>query len=457
VPNNQRRLIIFDLDGVLIDTKPLHYAALNEALADVSSKFIISWEDHIKVYDGLNTREKLRLLTLNSGLPENKHDFVWLRKQEHTIDAFGNIVPSERLIALMKTLREKGFLLACCTNSIRRSAYVVLARLGVIEYLDLIVSNQDVPRGKPCPDMFWNAMVTMNVLPENTLILEDSPPGLIAANTSGANVLQIRNPTDVTVERITSAFAGEKAPNIQWKESTMNVLIPMAGAGSRFAQAGYKSPKPLIDVEGKPMILRVVENLNIHARYIFVVQAEHREKYQLDTLLNTVVPGCVIIETDGLTEGAACTTLLAKDYIDGDEKLIIANSDQIMDWSSLQFLYAMSERNADGGIITHTATHPKWSFAKVNEFGNITEVAEKKPISDMATVGVYYWAHGRDYVKYVEQMMEKNIRTNGEFYVCPAYNEAIADGKIIRPYHVHKMWGIGTPEDLQIYLGRGNT
>jgi dTDP-glucose pyrophosphorylase len=116
----------------------------------------------------------------------------------------------------------------------------------------------------------------------------------------------------------------------------------------------------------------------------------------------------------------------------------------------------MNETDADGGIITFTSTHPKWSFAKLNKYGFVTEVAEKNPISDIATVGVYFWKHGSDYVKYTEQMINKDIRVNNEFYVCPVYNEAIADGKKIRTFNIEKMWGIGTPEDLNYFLEKYN-
>ena len=135
----------------------------------------------------------------------------------------------------------------------------------------------------------------------------------------------------------------------------------------------------------------------------------------------------------------------------------MANSDQIIEWNSRQFIYDLMTKNADGGIATFKSTHPKWSYAKINEVGLVTEVAEKKPISDIATVGIYYWKHGSDFVKYAEQMIDKDIRTNGEFYVCPVFNEAILDNKRIFTSDIKKMWGVGTPEDLNYYLSnRGN-
>ena len=223
----------------------------------------------------------------------------------------------------------------------------------------------------------------------------------------------------------------------------------MAGAGSRFEQLGYTFPKPLIEVNGKPMIQKVVENLNLEGRHIFIVQKEHYEKYALKYLLPLIAPGCEIIQVDGVTEGAACTTLLAKHLIDNDAPLVTANSDQFIEFKSNDWAKKLSN---DGSILTFEATHPKWSFAKTDKDGFVTEVAEKKPISTCATTGIYYWKKGSDYIKYAEQMIEKDIRVNNEFYVCPVFNEAIKDGKKINTIAVQKMWGLGTPEDLRTYL-----
>jgi dTDP-glucose pyrophosphorylase len=145
---------------------------------------------------------------------------------------------------------------------------------------------------------------------------------------------------------------------------------------------------------------------------------------------------------------------LAKKLIDNNQPLLIANSDQFIEWDSNEFFYKMNETNAEGGIVTFRSTHPKWSFAKINEEGLVTEVAEKNPISDIATVGVYYWKRGSDYVKYAEQMIEKNNRVNNEFYVCPVFNEAIKGKTKIRIFEIEKMWGLGTPEDLNVFLSK---
>lgn len=239
----------------------------------------------------------------------------------------------------------------------------------------------------------------------------------------------------------------------------INVVIPMAGRGSRFEKAGYSFPKPLIDVNNDPMIKIIVDNLNIQCdsgvRYIFLVLKDHYDKFSLRYLLPLIVGGneCEIVVVDSVTEGAACTVLLARELIDNDDKLILANSDQWVYWNSAHFLNFMKEKDADGGIVTFHACHPKWSFAKVDEATNlVTEVAEKKPISNVATVGIYYFKKGSLFVKSAEQMINKDIRTNGEFYVCPVFNEVIQNGGRVYSYPVAEMKGLGTPEDLQRFL-----
>jgi dTDP-glucose pyrophosphorylase len=230
-----------------------------------------------------------------------------------------------------------------------------------------------------------------------------------------------------------------------------NVLIPMAGLGSRFAEKGYSLPKPLIKIFGKPMIQHVIDSLDIDGNYIFIVQKDHRVKYHLDDVLDEMAPGCIIVEVDGLTDGAARTTLFAKDVIDNDTPLVIANSDQVVVWSSLRF-QALLE-HSDGAVAVFKADDPKWSYVKVDN-ALVYEVAEKKVISNTANVGIYGWAKGSEYVKYAEQMIAKDIRTNNEFYVAPVYNEAIADGKRIVPFFVEEMHGIGTPQDMNDYISK---
>lgn len=446
------KLVIFDLDGVLMDSRDLHYHALNSAL-NACGEEEISYPDHLARYDGLSTRRKLVKLTEERGLSPEKYDEISALKQTMTLIDLYDYPENNKAIYVMEGLRQRGWNIAVASNAVRETVRTALHVMGLLHLVDFVMSNEDVKNHKPHPEMYWKCMIALDAHPKDTIIVEDSNVGRAGAIASGATLWPVKDSDSWSAEEFLEMIdLHDGYIKNRWTDKKMNVLIPMAGAGSRFQQAGYTFPKPLIEVHNKPMIQKVVENLNLDAHYIFIVQAEHYEKYNLKQVLELIAPGCDIVQVNGMTEGAACTTLLAKSLIDNDEPLVIANSDQIMEWDSSETMYAMSVGNIDGGIMTFKSTHPKWSYARLDDAGFVVEVAEKNPISDNATVGVYFWKHGSDYVKYAEQMIAKNIRTNGEFYVCPVFNEAIEDGKLIRPFFVEGMWGIGTPEDLHYYL-----
>lgn len=236
----------------------------------------------------------------------------------------------------------------------------------------------------------------------------------------------------------------------------LNIVVPMAGRGSRFAVAGYTDPKPLIPVHGTPMIQLVIENLRppVAHRFIFVCQVEHVAAYELDRLLAQWAPGSTIVAIDGVTEGAACTVLTAREHIDSDDALIIANSDQFVDHRMADYVEALGD--LDGLIMTMTADDPKWSFVEKDAEGLVTRVVEKEVISDEATVGIYSFARGRDFVRAADAMIAADERVNGEFYVAPVYGELIADGARIGTLAIGSvgagMYGLGTPDDLDAFL-----
>lgn len=233
----------------------------------------------------------------------------------------------------------------------------------------------------------------------------------------------------------------------------LNIVVPMAGEGSRFKERGYTFPKPLIELNGKPMIQVVVENIAPKAahKFTFICRKEHQDKYALRDLLNLIAGKCNIVAIDRVTEGAACTVLLACEYFNDTNELIIANSDQYVEADINDFIEDARKKKLDGSILAFNASHPKWSYAKLDEEGLVMEVAEKRPISNHATVGIYYYRQGKIFVEAAMSMIEKNIRVNNEFYVCPVYNEMILSGLRIGIYEIDvaKMHGMGTPEDLE--------
>lgn len=446
-------LCIFDCDGVILDFKEQHKDCLNKAIEEIAGKeFVISEEDHLKTFDGKKSHEKLAILN-SRGMPADYNELIWKKKQELTILALDDIEPDLNLISICRKLKEMGVKIACCSNSIRQTIEKALDKLGVWGYFDLIVSNEDCISPKGHPEIFWRAMIEFRALPEQTLVIEDSPVGLLAAYRSGAKVLRVKSPKDLNMKEIKESMSIEKGKS-KWVDKKMNVLLPCSGRGSRFSDAGYSLPKPLVDVKGKPMIQVVLECLNIEANYIFVIQKEHREKFNIDYTLRILEPNCKIIEIDGITEGAAISALYAKDLINNENPLIICNSDQWIKFSSSDFLYLMQEQKLDGGVLTFENISPKWSFLKNDENGFVCEVAEKRPISDRATCGLYFWRRGADFVESAEEMIAANERVLNEFYIFPTYSKMIEKGKKIKEYPVEDMAGLGTPEDLENFLKR---
>ena len=238
----------------------------------------------------------------------------------------------------------------------------------------------------------------------------------------------------------------------------LNIVIPMAGRGSRFADAGYTIPKPFIPVHGVPMIKVVMDNLapSEPHRFILVCQNDHIKEFDLDTKLKGYAKNVEVVGIDGITEGQVCTVLRAKSFFDNDEPLMTANSDQYIDFDINDYLKVMRQKDLDGMIMTMDSLDPKWSYAKTDERGFVTETAEKKVISNHATVGIYNFKRGRDLIASAEQMIADNIRVNNEFYTCPCYNYLVKDGKKIGVYSIGEeyngMYGIGIPKDLEFFI-----
>jgi len=238
--------------------------------------------------------------------------------------------------------------------------------------------------------------------------------------------------------------------------NTLNIVVPMAGRGSRFANAGYQAPKPLIRFGGRTMIQWVIENIrpNCSHRFIFICLAEHLKRYaHLRRELQRLCPGCEIITVNQVTEGAACTVLLARRFINNDHPLMIANSDQYVDLPIDSYLQRLENTKADGLIMTFWADHPKWSYCRLNPDGVVSCVVEKQVISNDATVGIYNFLRGKDFVTASDQMIARNLRVNGEFYVAPVYNQLVESGARILSMSTgflgNGMYGLGTPDDLE--------
>lgn len=235
--------------------------------------------------------------------------------------------------------------------------------------------------------------------------------------------------------------------------SHCEVIIPMAGEGQRFKDAGYKLDKPFLPVlDHKPMIQVVTENLrSLSGYFTYLVKPQHQARMELLISKMDIEGRCIPIAPH--SDGAVGTIIQARDRIAPEVPVIIANCDQLIEYDRGLWELHLSENRGHCIWCFGPASHPKWSYARI-EKGRVVEVAEKRPISETATVGVYYWAHWEDYVECADKMMSKGLRVNGEYYNAPVYNEAIAQGDFVTAFYPYRMIGLGTPEDLDAFVGR---
>jgi HAD superfamily hydrolase (TIGR01509 family) len=449
------------LDGVLTDSCDLHYITLNKAIEQIAgSIYQITREEHIHQYNGFNTVTKLKLLSEKKNLPWDLHASINALKQELTLHEFQTYKEDHDKIELLTRLQTLGYKLCCASNCKKASLHLILQKLGFLKFFSHILSNEDVEFPKPDGDIYLKCILLEKMSPQETIIIEDSFIGLMAAKKSGAYISHVRNSKEVTLSRILhdihyyqDSFNGIVRKTMF--RQMINVVIPMAGNGSRFASVGYKHPKPLIDVFGRPMISWVIQNIGIDAHYIFICKKDHYDHYHLDSLLHSLVPKCTIIQLDKTTEGAACTVLTAKDIIDNDHPLIIANSDQWLDWNSEEFIFNFLIKETYSSVKVSTFLSDgsqKWSYVHINDQHFVDFVKEKDPISIYGTTGIYMWRKGSDFVRSANKMILSNKRTNNEFYVAPVINEIIEEGALVTKEECKRFWSLGVPDDLHYFL-----
>lgn len=445
--------LLFDLDGVLIDLKELHRDSYITAWNKISPEAQIDIGFHALHLEARPTKDKVvlcnQILKRTASIPA-----VSALKQAMTEELISIFTGLSAVTDTIKWLKGQGHRLACCSNSIRNTIHLALTKLDILDQFDLILSNEDVSASKPNPEIYLKAAAHFGVPPPECLVFEDSVVGKAAARAAGCTVIPITNSSDITIEFLKGCLESksripDNAP------PTINLVIPMGGLGSRFEKEGYTTPKPFLPIFGKEMYKWVIENmlprdpiLRAKVQTHIIVREEHRSLFQ-----NT--EGFHLHTLPGLTEGPACTVLAIKDIINTSNPLVIANSDQHLEWDSDALYYSLLHPSIDGIISTFSQLDPtdiKWSYAKMDAHQRVMEVAEKKYISSNATTGIYGWSRGSDFVTSTESMIQQNIRVNNEFYVCPVYNEAIKAGKSIRVIECFKMWGLGVPKDYEFFL-----
>ena len=446
-------ILLFDLDGVLVDFCTIHKKAYITAWNEVFPSHVITDMLHETILEGLSTRQKIAKCLVYFFLPNDERAVtVEQKKQNYTRNLLASTTIYKNTLDTLKWAKEKGHILACCTNSIRYTLNTAVEKFHTDGLFDLLLSNEDIVNPKPAPDIYKLAVSNLKADVTNTLVFEDSFVGRTAALAAGLRTIPIVDALDLTPTFLSQCIlTGERH-----MPHNINVVIPMAGLGSRFTKEGYTTAKPFLPIANTPMFHWVIKNLvpeslrpyvNIH----LIIRAEQKAEFLKFTSDTNIQLHTVPV----LTEGAACTVLTLEQFIDNNHPLVIANSDQFLEWDAEKFYYCLSHPDWDGVISTFQQSDPadlRWSYANINEEGCVTQVAEKKYIGPLATTGIYGWARGSDYVKQAKQMICENIRVNNEFYVCPVYNIGIENGSKFRTLNCYKMWGLGVPSDYEFFL-----
>lgn len=232
----------------------------------------------------------------------------------------------------------------------------------------------------------------------------------------------------------------------------INILMPMAGKGSRFEQVGYDVPKPFIPIDGVPMFLFSASTIDFEARYIYVIRKEHLDYFSGHILDSIAHLNYELVVQSGDSNGSVVSCLLADKYINNNDPLVIMDCDQRNSWNPAKTMQYLKDGEFDGAIITFESTNPSYSYVLKDSQNFIKKTAEKEVISTYAAGGVYVWSSGSDFIKYSTRMIDKGLTINNEFYVCPTYNEAILDGLKFTTINTDRIDSVGTPEALQQYL-----
>ena len=442
--------VLFDLDGVLVDFRELHKQSFIQAWNELYPDHSIHEIFHDTMLEARSTKQKIRILTEHFQIPVSESE-VYHKKQYLTQIRLQDEPIYQCVRQTLETLVKKNIPFACCSNSILSTIETSLQRLVPLSSFQFLLSNEDVSHPKPAPDLYLKAVECSGITnKEDILVFEDSDVGKQAARSAGLHVIDVVDALDITPLFLDYVLRHRIRPLME----RVNVVIPMAGWGSRFSMEGYTTPKPFLPVHGRPMYETVIRNIvpselwdraSIH----LVIRKEHLPLFESQSSSNIHLH-----LIDHVTEGPACTVLTLQHMIDSDIPLVIANSDQYLEWNALDFYHTLYHPEWDGVISTFVQPNPedkKWSYVRLNQEGEVVEVAEKRVISPLATTGIYGWKRGSDFVRDARKMIEKEDRVNNEFYVCPVYQYTIQNSNRIRMLLCKKMWGLGVPNDYKLF------
>ena len=456
LPSSKIQLIVFDLDGVLVESKDLHYDALNEAIRAVAGEdFIITRPEHETVYDGLSTNQKLRLMTIQKDLPLNMHRPIWLRKQELTeVMVREQLKPDETLLATIRALKkEHGYPLAVASNCIKSSVFNILDSIGVLPLVDAYFSNEDVQRAKPGPDIYLKACSTFGVPPESALVVEDSVKGFEACVRAGCPLFKVRGPEDV------------RAPSIVERISTVNqgvkpimVVVPLAGESQQYWIDGPEAvpselPLFLADVNGSPAIewlLKPFLKSRYELNFVFVVKEAQMQRFKLESLLPRIVGfrPTVVLPVHGETLGSLKTVLAIAEKLDGSAPVIFCNGSTVTSWLPGSSIDDLVDTRADGALTTFESNDPRCSYVRVRPGLDLVDVHEKVPVSNIATTGIYFWKSADAFLSAAKTIVKRGVKHKGLYYLAPVYNEAIRAGLSFKTLPVKSCWPLCSLQEV---------
>ena len=419
-------LITFDLDGVLVESKELHYDAFNLALNEAGPEFVMSQLEHDAHYCGLSTKQKLRMLTLNKNLPPEKHEFIWKRKQYHTLELMKTTIKRDaQIVGVLEALRDAGYPIAVASNCVRDSVFYLLSGIGVHDLISCYFSNEDVSAAKPDPEIYLAAAEHFGICPDEMLVVEDSSHGKQAALLAGAHLCPVASPFDVTIEYLSIALSTRTL-----QPSCLNIIIPMAGVESLFVE-GSPLPKFLINISGKSLLERIVENVrpNRPHRFIFIARQYQARTYKLAEIC---VKACkfnpvLLLEVKAKSASAVETVLVAKDLINSDDPLLICNLNMWPEFKASLDVDTLSYVNADC-ILTHfESANEAFSYVTVDANMRVQGVSTKTRSSNLATTGYTIFRNGSKFVElselllaskregeslYIEDVVRKGLQSN---------------------------------------------
>ena len=442
--------VVFDLDGTLVETRDLHKVALNEALRAVAGEeYVISDEEHHAQFDGLSTAQKLKKLNAQKNMNPDLNKAVWEKKQELTNTMVSQTVkPDKRIAAVIRHLKQRGYPVAVASNCIRSSVDLILKCLGIYDLVDLSVSNDDVEIAKPAPDIYARAAACFGLRADELLVVEDAPFGWQAALSSGAHLMPISCPADVTLDSVS-----EKIAEINNTHHPVVVIVPLAGPiplvhGASGAKGFHPS---LYDIRGKSAIEHAMQSVVSRRhpmKFVFVVLGDSIPDAVLMRATNWLPTS--IVRLPAPTRGALESVLAAERFICEDSPLLICDGCHVDEWRPGSDIDELLDARGCTAAVTVTPSYDeRWSYATIDPDGFVSSVQEKAKISNHALTGLYMWRQGKDFIRDAKLAMSHGPRVRGRLYVAPVLNYTISSaGGRVRSVPVRYMHSLGTHSEV---------